>query len=923
MSIKVFINHKHLKMKYYKKHLLHALFTFCLLCIHFNSDAQCSCNQGEYTNYCPNEKIISATNGANITNELYDAITNHCKIRIKNTTTYQVIYKTNPLVFHDINHKEIILDQNVILEGVAGSFSDCSQSILTFDGDNVHDILIRGDYCEGETKPTIGMGELAYQEFDSEGALVGADNIGDPYLDNFGQPNYVYSDGDSDPYFDNNGVPNFIGNGNQPQVFKDCEYNDFLCNRKIIVWCPYAWEARHIISLQGVENFWIRDLNIDNASGGDGIHITDDRDFNVASNINLTNLDFNTNVRNGLKITNASCVDLLNVDFYFTGVSASLFQVDTESAFNIDQNTSPGSVDDFMGTFPNYALDNINLENVFFKSNFTKSISIDIPINLTSCSEEISLKATNVCISQSDEAIVFEKSNESQGGIIKFNSVSLEGFGNALSVSNVWESTVMNIGIEDWHVNNAGVGNVTAFDINSPPFCSTASVNDICKSSSILDDLCIVADCITPDHSCLPNQDPKCGNGGNGGNNNCELIVTTEVEEIIEVECECDYVFMIDESQNILPSQWASMKCSVAKLMNDLEAECEEPCDTRFSLIQWEGTGQQNLSNYFECAPFNFDPWGNFINYPDVGDAIKFLHTTILGDPGYKPNEECFKVIILTAANCPSFEFFNAGPYADMIKDQLPNTEFFVVDYTLTGELEECAGVNDVIDDEDGNADPNNIIQGGDCNTGIGITDFEVTSYTYTIYIEIDPACVDPTIIWTSSAGGQILTISPDKTIVTVNGEGYYTVEVVCASGCNNAMTEDVMFDNTFMVSNPGGQSAFVSKDEVRYSQGSPDLPYKIENSGLSKQGNQISEIQISPNPFRDILHIQLPQNGDDFDVKIFSTHGQLIYNKKLKSTDTGDIDLSNLTTGLYIVKLLNTNTLEIVTHKVLKMTID
>ena len=218
-------------MNYYKNHFLHAFLVLLLLLANSTVEAQCDCDETPFDGFCSTETVIEYANGTNITYQLRDAVYNNCKIRLSNPSVGLHVYYTMPQVFRNINNQEIILDAGVMLLGIPGGFSDCSQSVLTFDGNNVHDVLIRGDYCQGEDKPLIGMIEAQYVDQPTEGYLVGADNVGDPYLDGNGQPNYVFSDNDADPYFDNNGDPNFIGNGSQPMVQKDCEYNDLLCNR--------------------------------------------------------------------------------------------------------------------------------------------------------------------------------------------------------------------------------------------------------------------------------------------------------------------------------------------------------------------------------------------------------------------------------------------------------------------------------------------------------------------------------------------------------------------------------------------------------------------------------------------------------------------------------------------------------------------
>jgi len=94
-----------------------------------------------------------------------------------------------------------------------------------------------------------------------------------------------------------------------------------------------------------------------------------------------------------------------------------------------------------------------------------------------------------------------------------------------------------------------------------------------------------------------------------------------------------------------------------------------------------------------------------------------------------------------------------------------------------------------------------------------------------------------------------------------------------------------------------------------------------IESDEFNESKTLIEDIKLFPNPFGDILHIQVPQSDDNYNLKIFNTYGQMIYNSNLKSDKLSQVDLRDLSNGLYIVKLLNNKTLESVSHKVMKLT--
>ncbi len=925
MFIWVFYNQKILKMKHiFNTHLLYRYLIIIgvLCCQDFSQtlygQSDCDCDQNQYYSFCNQEITLAYQNGYNITNQLTSAIENNCRIILANSTGGTTIYYTYPQVFRNISHKEIILEQGVQLLGIQGGFSDCSQSVLTFDGNDVHDILIRGNYCEGEERPIIGMTAANYNSYSpSTGYLVGADTSGDPYLNSSGQPNYIFSDGDADPYFDNNGNPNFITNSSQQKVQKDCGYNDFLCNRKIIVWCPYAWEARHIISLHGVERVWIEDIGIHNASGGDGIHVTDDRDFNVARDIDLNNVYFYENARNGMKVTNAYCMDLKGLNLHYNGELAPTNIVTAEAGFNLDQNTSEGSIDDYMGINPDYVMHNIFLETSSFDDNKNRSLSIDIPKELTLCDQSAKVELNDVCFLNNDHTVFFENSTLQQSGTFYFDDIYIDEFSSAVYVSPDWISNSILSKWRDLLVTKNGSGSINAFDIQSATFCSSILVSDICKSSNISDNLCVPTLCTTPgNNNCPIIYDPECDGGGGG---DCYFYVDSECKEEVEYNCDCDYLFMVDESGSVDDEEWEEMNCSITNMMNELDSICEEPCDTRFALIQW-ATGQ-HLGSNFDCLPFEFEQATGIGGGTNPQGALQFLLNLLQSGEEFQPNEECFKIMIFTDYGCGS-RWSDTAPIADLIKLLYPNAEFIVVDYTTNGVLEDCEGVHDVVDNADGEYDPEDIIQSEfNCETGIGIEDIADTTLVCTAVVEIDPNCDNPTITWEAYDGGEITDVSQDQTTITTNGEGYYIVTVECESGCNSIFAEYVQFSNNFDSSSKvaGGQTAIVKKDRTRYYQGVAYTPHEFEELMIREKQTISVDIRTVPNPITDIVQVYLPDKHEFDQIKIFNSHGEIVYHAYLQTDNLLQIDLSQLIDGLYMVRLTNSDKLESVSHSILK----
>lgn len=82
---------------------------------------------------------------------------------------------------------------------------------------------------------------------------------------------------------------------------------------------------------------------------------------------------------------------------------------------------------------------------------------------------------------------------------------------------------------------------------------------------------------------------------------------------------------------------------------------------------------------------------------------------------------------------------------------------------------------------------------------------------------------------------------------------------------------------------------------------------------------NAITSVTIYPNPVEDIINVQIPGNlivDNNCSIEIYNLAGKLLLKKKVTST-TNSIDLSNLPSGTYIVKLIMDQ--EIITKKIIK----
>ncbi|WP_051336186.1 glycoside hydrolase family 9 protein [Aquimarina latercula] len=84
---------------------------------------------------------------------------------------------------------------------------------------------------------------------------------------------------------------------------------------------------------------------------------------------------------------------------------------------------------------------------------------------------------------------------------------------------------------------------------------------------------------------------------------------------------------------------------------------------------------------------------------------------------------------------------------------------------------------------------------------------------------------------------------------------------------------------------------------------------YQKESATLSinELEENISSVKIFPNPSSSILNIKFPTDIASSNIEIYSLRGKKVLSKKINTTSSS-IDISNLTTGLYLVKVTTKN---------------
>ena len=143
---------------------------------------------------------------------------------------------------------------------------------------------------------------------------------------------------------------------------------------------------------------------------------------------------------------------------------------------------------------------------------------------------------------------------------------------------------------------------------------------------------------------------------------------------------------------------------------------------------------------------------------------------------------------------------------------------------------------------------------------------------------------------------------------------GSYQNEKITSTHPSGALT--VVFYSSWWTTPKRGWKARVNKCKRKNAS---------KNSNIEKEQTVISEnILIYPNPFLSELHIVIPSSekivGDSF-ISITNVLGKVVGNYIYKESNPSlDLDLSNLSTGVYLIKITNNN--GVTTKKIMKQSI-
>ncbi len=71
----------------------------------------------------------------------------------------------------------------------------------------------------------------------------------------------------------------------------------------------------------------------------------------------------------------------------------------------------------------------------------------------------------------------------------------------------------------------------------------------------------------------------------------------------------------------------------------------------------------------------------------------------------------------------------------------------------------------------------------------------------------------------------------------------------------------------------------------------------------MSVNDNILSQLSVYPNPTNDIVTVKMPSNIEVVSMKLFDVLGNLV----LKNANTSRLDVSNLSSGLYLLDITTT----------------
>ena len=141
--------------------------------------------------------------------------------------------------------------------------------------------------------------------------------------------------------------------------------------------------------------------------------------------------------------------------------------------------------------------------------------------------------------------------------------------------------------------------------------------------------------------------------------------------------------------------------------------------------------------------------------------------------------------------------------------------------------------------------------------------------------------------------------VDQNDTVLTANASGptisYQWID------CNNGDSPISGATNQSFTADENGDYAVIITDS-RCGVSDTSICYSINT--LSIEDNSSLELKLYPNPIEDVLNIELGNSYDKVDVKIYSLTGQMVKSTQLNNGLNFKINLSELSSGLYILKI-------------------
>jgi hypothetical protein len=112
-------------------------------------------------------------------------------------------------------------------------------------------------------------------------------------------------------------------------------------------------------------------------------------------------------------------------------------------------------------------------------------------------------------------------------------------------------------------------------------------------------------------------------------------------------------------------------------------------------------------------------------------------------------------------------------------------------------------------------------------------------------------------------------------------------------------------------MANSGEEEEIIIDTKVRKTQ-----EKKTEIASIKSLDGANVEFKVYPNPAKEILYIKLPdvEKNSNYNYEICNSQGQVVLSLQNKVA-LDKIDISNLSDGIYLLKVLNNSTYKIFTH--------